>query len=609
MKTTHSRVSKQQWLTRTLQLLIHTMAKPVVEQFPLFLTFFLLIAYPCFRFLMNHHEHVSSFFGISRYVGVAVFIAYLFTLLVHVTKSKVLKVVFYLIPLVLAATDIFLYLTFGKYISPQVMILIEETNSKETSEFLKAFVWKTENIYIIAACIVMIGSIVWMEMNRERIAGHIRRWNTVCKTIAAILLIYFMITGIWKMRIYYTLLTHPTRMELERWATSNETGQCTDLITCSIYAWKGFSALAEDNKEAVKTARKVYDTQTQITEDSTLTVVYVLGESFIKHHSSLYGYQAETNPLLKKEQQQGNLYVFNDVVTPYNQTSFTVKNTFSCNRMAEKQSWADHPFFPTIYKRSGYHVAFWDIQRGYQEYQMFSLSLNSLLFGKDMVQYSYDDINDEQAFQYDEQLIDNYFSKYPTPKNQSLVMFHLLGQHVAFEERYPQNSKFNVFTANDIKRNDSYLTEEMKWQIAFYDNATRYNDYVLAKIIERYRDRNCILVYYSDHGEEVYDYRPSMGRKITPMSANLLKYQFDIPFMIWCSDRYKASHPEMVKNMAKAINKPILIDHVAHAMLAIGGIKTEYYRADMDFLNDAYRPMKRIVNDNIDYDKIMKENR
>lgn len=49
--------------------------------------------------------------------------------------------------------------------------------------------------------------------------------------------------------------------------------------------------------------------------------------------------------------------------------------------------------------------------------------------------------------------------------------------------------------------------------IAEYDNATLYNDYVL-KILLIYLEIKYGSPLFSDHGEEIYDYRDSYGRVV-----------------------------------------------------------------------------------------------
>ena len=80
------------------------------------------------------------------------------------------------------------------------------------------------------------------------------------------------------------------------------------------------------------------------------------------------------------------------------------------------------------------------------------------------------------------------------------------------------------------------MTQQERQVVADYDNATRYNDQVVDAILARFTDRDAIAVYLSDHGEEVYDYRDFFCRSHDlPLTPEVCKYQFEIPFMIWMS--------------------------------------------------------------------------
>ena len=41
--------------------------------------------------------------------------------------------------------------------------------------------------------------------------------------------------------------------------------------------------------------------------------------------------------------------------------------------------------------------------------------------------------------------------------------------------------------------------------MAHYDNATRWNDEVVDRILSNFANEDAVVVYFSDHGEEVYD--------------------------------------------------------------------------------------------------------
>lgn len=91
-------------------------------------------------------------------------------------------------------------------------------------------------------------------------------------------------------------------------------------------------------------------------------IVLVIGESYIKAHNPLYGYYLNTAPNITKEYKTGNLFAFNHINTPYNTTSPTLRNFFSCNSLGLGEDWGDNVFMPIIFRRSGYDVYFWDNQ-------------------------------------------------------------------------------------------------------------------------------------------------------------------------------------------------------------------------------------------------------
>ena len=88
------------------------------------------------------------------------------------------------------------------------------------------------------------------------------------------------------------------------------------------------------------------------------------------------------------------------------------------------------------------------------------------------------------------------------------------------------------------------------------------------------------------------------------MGKNVVKYQFDIPFVVWCSDKYKAKHPEIVKAIRAAVNKPMSSDITCNMLFHLAGLKTKNYRQSLDILSNDYKCPKRILNDKYDYNKI-----
>ena len=134
-------------------------------------------------------------------------------------------------------------------------------------------------------------------------------------------------------------------------------------------------------------------------------------------------------------------------------------------------------------------------------------------------------------------------------------------------------------------------------KIADYDNATLHNDRTIKAILTAHKNRPTIAIYFSDHGEEVYDFRNAYGRigahdSMSDRTA-IKKYidaLYGVPFEIWCSDAYIARHPGALESIKRHIMRPATTDLVGHTLLNLSGISSPAYRPDLDMLNPAYRP-------------------
>ena len=146
-----------------------------------------------------------------------------------------------------------------------------------------------------------------------------------------------------------------------------------------------------------------------------------------------------------------------------------------------------------------------------------------------------------------------------------------MGQHSAAGMRFPHEKRYLQFHLQDIKRSD--LNEQERQDIADYDNATYYNDQVIASVIDYFRSQNSVIVYLSDHGEEVYDYRHFIGRTLEQnKSQNAVKYQYDIPMVIWFSEQYKKNHPDIVNAVRHAATLHFESDNIPLLLFSLAQI-------------------------------------
>lgn len=329
-------------------------------------------------------------------------------------------------------------------------------------------------------------------------------------------------------------------------------------------------------------------------------IVVVIGESFNRHHSSLYGYPLKTNPLLEKQE---NLYLFDDVIAPENTTIREFHNFLSMASVDSKEKWFECPLLPTIMRRAGYKVFFYSNQ--FPKEQNKTGALSGQFLNDDIVDSLAFDFRNVKTYQYDLELIDEFKKDYASKCSEhNLIFLHLQGQHVRAQDKYPE--EFSRFNAKDIKRND--LNDSQRQMIAYYDNATLYNDYVVKSIFDFFNDKDAIVAYFADHGDEVNDFRIHVGRSFDfDNGANMLTNQLDIPFMFYLSEEYKAKHPNIEESIVHRSSTPFMIDDLPHIILGLAGVSCQWYNPQKDLLNNDFDSRRtRLVgqNHNFDYDKI-----
>ena len=107
----------------------------------------------------------------------------------------------------------------------------------------------------------------------------------------------------------------------------------------------------------------------------------------------------------------------------------------------------------------------------------------------------------------------------------------------------------------------------------------------------------------------VHDYRNYFGRDHNiSRSAQLVRNDNEIPLVLWFSPVYKARHPEVVARAQAACHRPMVNDDVSNMLLDLGGIDTRYYNASRNVLDArGFKPVRRIVYDHYDYDKLVRE--
>ena len=289
-------------------------------------------------------------------------------------------------------------------------------------------------------------------------------------------------------------------------------------------------------------------------------IVWIVGESTSSHHSSLYGYAKPTNPLLQKRVDAGQAYAYKKVKSAWTHTQESIKlmmSTYS-KRSGTSAKWYECTTLPEVAHLAGYHT-YWisnQSKKGlYDNYagQYSEFCDTSVFIGNKFAGCS--------RFTYDGDLIPvmRQLLQKPTPKDFFIV--HLMGCHNSFDRRYP--ASFEFFKEDDYSDRPS----SQRHNLATYDNAARYNDFVVSTIMNLVSKREAIVVYAPDHGLDIYQTRPdhcAHGIRGNKKSENISR---DIPFIIYMSSLYRQRHPDVATGVAKSVNKNFDTENIIYLMM------------------------------------------
>ena len=586
--------------------LAQSVAKPITCQLPFFALCFIMCtscAWMELRTLIDDWAwRPATLLSILRYMGLAWFYTYCATAIIHHTRSKGVKITFYTIAVAAFYVLWALRKVFVTNITPDIMLLAAETNTAEAGEFLQTYFLSRGNIIALTMTAAMIAVIIACERYYPKLTGKAQPSPGIA-TVLTMLVAMAATTIVIPLHMFACKTMPDIEQHFTKYGNSG-----IDIATQVMYSAHALHISSNEGKITVeKTIHEAHNGDARCTSADSISIIVVVGESYNKRHAGIYGYMLNTTPRLQQEVNRGNLFVFNDVISPYNTTSKTLKKVFSTCSAQHDQRWQDHPLLMAVFRHAGYDVVWWDNQLGREgKRSMFDFSLNSILFHPQLKRTCYTAHNDVSV-PYDGDLIDDYVKSHIHRQSaKRLVVFHLLGQHVMARERYPNVEQWEQFTPDSVVNKASFIDDEARRLIAQYDNATRYNDAIVARITELFAHENAILIYFSDHGEEVFDYRYELGRSHSGnKDANYLHSQNDVPFMIWCSDKFIASQPQVVERISKAVNIPFMNTDLAQILFYLGDISTSYRHDTCNPLSPAFKPYHRITYDSIDYDIVV----
>ena len=488
------------------------------------------------------------------------------------------------------AAESFIYQRYFTHFTPQTLAMVRETTSEESAGFLKLCfsspkLWWT----LLWWSVLLLAHIALHTFTKKITAG---KWvRRIIVSITAISLIWWI----------------PARVETCRFLLLDNTSEAERIDNTIFYStpWRvvyaaKFEMLAQNEMHTLAHNMEHMDVETS--ESGIPYIYFVIGESYNKHHSAVYGYELPTTPFQTQSEKDSIMVAMRNAVTPWNVTSMVFKQMFSTRSSDEDAQWTDGVLFPALMRKAGYTVTFLTNQF-YKSNRQTSTDYNGSFFlNKQPFDSLCFDVRNKKHYLYDGGMLKELCQE-PTPEKQ-FVIIHLLGQHQPYADRIPKGKA--QFKASDIKRKD--LSREERQTVADYDNATLINDQFLKMLYDRIASKKAIIVYVADHGEEVYDGNIGMfGRNHTAEpTPQIMRAEFEVPLEVFVTPSLQQAQSELMTQLRNAIDKPVAIDDLPHTLLKMAGIKN-YYNSQRDFMSNDFKPRpRRIKGLKTTYDEIIK---
>ncbi|MDH7462022.1 sulfatase-like hydrolase/transferase [Chitinophagaceae bacterium 26-R-25] len=513
------------------------------------------------RFMVLHHY--------KRSICYSVFFAFLLYIVSLNFGKRVRLLLFgvtYIVAFVPALIVLSHLLIASVYLRDDKFIPVFLTNVREASDFVNAFMSLKIVLCLFAYFIPPLVYLIWQmkrgARERDILDGVKQRYRIFFMTASVSMMIWFAyenVRSVYVLDFYSAYVNYRTEL-------------------------RNFGKLAQERQH--RTEYKV--TATSPTGDPKVFVI-VIGESLSRHHMSLYGYSRETNPLLKA--QEKDLLIFKNVVSGNvtTNTALPMVLTFADNKHPD--DFFTKPSIIDLFRNAGF-TTYWITAQtfinGASEslYGTIAKTVDSL---KDC-SFEWDYKKDEGVLNPLGQTLDNF------AKRNIVIFVHLQGSHLTYNETYPLD--FNYFDDSfPFQTSLQQLSPDEKQVINEYDNSVRYNDYVVSSIINIVKQRSLFsyVLYFSDHGEEVFDFREVMFHDPNIKS----RYMCDIPFILWRSDNYKKS----VK-IDEDVSRPYSTEDVIYSISQLSGLSYKAYDSTKSVFSPAFKLKERLVG-GIPYDSLV----
>ena len=532
-------------------------------------------AYLFFWYFSGVHHLLLQLAGATQFFpfrqAAAMSLLWLIPVLLLPQKTRLVAAVIGVVLWAFSLVSLGYFCIYQQEFSQSVIFIMFESNPNEASEyFAQYFVW-----WMIPAAIAYsaVAYFLWRRL-RPLPMSRVTAW--------ALSVLILFVLFVWPVKERLFNPQSPIEASLEKIRNRMEPAVPWQMIVGYLHYREQLANMQEllDQNEKIPPLRNLTDANT----GQPSTLVLVIGESTNRQHMSLYGYSRPTTPRL--EAMRDELTVFNNIVSPRPYTIEVLQQVLTFADQENPDLYLTQPSLMNMMKQAGYKT-YWITN------QQTMTKRNTMLtnFSRQTDEQVY--LNNSRAQnsrEYDGNVFEPFERILKEPGERKLIIVHLLGTHMKYEYRYPpEYARFK-----DRSGVGDWVENSQLAAINSYDNAVLYNDFVVSSLIGTLEktQRNGMLVYFADHGEDVYDSpgHQVLGRNEGKPTAPM----YTIPFLLWQSEKWRASHPLDVKGK---LDRYYSISHFIHTWSDLAGLRYEGFDSTKSLVSKDFKEIPLLVGD------------
>lgn len=480
------------------------------------------------------------------------------------------------------------FVIYKQEFSQSVFFVMAESNFNESHEFIQQYL--SIKLVVVLSVYILLGIILWKQVKPVYV-------KTTTKWIASLLIvIYALMPMVISMTVKKASFEKASFHLLSRMETTVPWQLISNYLAYRSQLSNMEAILA--NYDILPPLENLKD----INGNTPRTLVLVIGESTTRNRMGIYGYGRNTTPQMEQfKKNNPNLLIFNDVVSSRPYTIEILQQALTFADEQHPDLYLTTPSLIHLMRQAGYKT-FWITN------QQTMTKRNTMLtmFSKQTDEQFYmNNDRNQNSRSYDESVFEPFKTVLADPADKKFIVIHLLGTHMKYEFRYPKNSQYDQFkdkTGAPHKLEDGKLVSYNN-----YDNAISYNDYVTATLFNTFKNskENGFMLYFSDHGEDVYETPPHniLGRNEKAPT----KTMYTVPFIIWQSPQWVITHPNNYQNY---VNRKYSTQDLIHTWSDLAGLSYNRYDPEKSIVNPQFKQITRWIGDPhdknglIDFDKL-----